>query len=353
MKFFYKLVHKLRIMLKKQSYYKLLTVCSFLMLGMSACNKYNGIVDDNVVVRPYSLYVADTSGTVMLTNDGDTYKVIFPGDGVAPRYLFARDSNLIMVKAAPYISRNEGRQFNPLNGLIVSPDARYSGMALHEANQQRIYFAGMDGSLGIVYSEDNGVTWKSETNYTPTSGWGGTTSEVTSYAQLESGVVFAYDMNSGKTSIKYKSSDPWEGKALNSGINNTGFIAAFRNTLYCLDRAGSGNVRNSIDSSRTWSSTIGIPADPILCAANIENQEFLVGTASHGVYRLSNGQFVPSNNGIDAGSAVYGITYKKRIFKNNASQREIYAATSTGVYKSNDGGLNWIKTLNGSFRALY
>src|SRR5687768_8261552 len=134
-------------------------------VGMAAvvlvsCKKENGIDNNQVIKKPYGLYIGDSEGAIMNTNDGHLYRTIHPTDGYAPRAIVTSGNNVMFVKANLHLSEDNGMNFNPKYLLGINPLAQWQPLVLNVNDHGRIYLASMDPtSKGIVYSENNGVTW--------------------------------------------------------------------------------------------------------------------------------------------------------------------------------------------------
>src|SRR5690606_15901773 len=69
---------------------------------------------DSVIKIPYSLYAATEEGEIIQSNDVEHFTRRFPPDGVPPTQLCTSGNNLFMVKTHVHMSRNDGKNFNPV-----------------------------------------------------------------------------------------------------------------------------------------------------------------------------------------------------------------------------------------------
>lgn len=89
-----------------------------LVMVVSSCKKSNNIDNDNILQRPYSLFVADKGGSLYVTNDGDHYRINFPVDGYIDRSLIYSGLNILFVKNNTHISTNNGVNFNVIDSFV-------------------------------------------------------------------------------------------------------------------------------------------------------------------------------------------------------------------------------------------
>ena len=328
-------------------------VYNLAFLGMaavlfSACKKENGIDNNTVIKKPYSLYAADVQGALINTNDGTNYTTVFQADGYPQRAIVTSGSNLIFIKQNVHFSNDNGLNFNMRYQNAAPPQlAPWQPMILNVPDHGRVYLASIDpANKGIVYSADSGFTWVTDNGWDAGVVGGG----ITSFTQLKNGTLYARSADS-----LYKrdnKTDSWTHIIPATQPTGVGYLSHFNNTLLFSDYTGAAGVIHS-DDGINWTAYQGLPGRPILATAAPFDQVLLVGTDSMGIYRLQGGSFVPSNNGLETRTTVYAITGKDDIFMNEATKRYVYIATNKGIYRSEDLGQNWARVKEGDYRAIY
>lgn len=331
-----------------------LAVLALFALAMQSCVKRtNGIDNNQVITKPYSLYVADTLGGIHNSNDGITWKnMVFSVGSVPTRAIVTADSNVIWIGAigAYYSPDFDGRyQFNVAT-TNINLNAYGQSSILYARSFKRVFLAG-DNPGGVLYSDSSGKpsTWKSDTSPALTG------ASVTSYTQLKSGNVVGYDDASKNSYTLANTSATWSAHA-SSGLPATGkfFISHFNDDLVAGDVNGVNGVYYSRNAG-PWTQYAGIPAGvPVLCINAPFDQTLLVGTVG-GVYRLqtSTNTFFPKNNGLHDDIIVTGIIGKEDIYKNGTVKQYVYLSTNKGVYVSYDLGENWVRVKTGNYVAIY
>lgn len=312
---------------------------------MSGCRKENGIDNNNVISTPYALFFADSEGSIYKTNDGNTFSQVTYSDGYSPRSLLITGNHILMVKHNVFLSKDDGRNFNPVD-TAANKDVPWQNLMLDVPSHNRIYLASTE-LYSVKYSEDKGMTWVADekwdtaiiNNYTPM---------VQSFAQTQDNNLFAW---SNKDTVLFKrtgAGEEWKKVNINSGLpaSNRWRLGSFANQLLLTDTAGLLGVRYSNDGGLNWNQYLGLPTTRrVLSVAAPFDETLLVGTDSLGMYRLEGGLLIPSNNGLDDYTSVYGFAAKKDFYKVGVEKKYVYAATSTGLYRSEDNGRNWIKML--------
>lgn len=334
-------------------------------LSIQGCRKENGIDNNNVIRTPYSLFISDNEGVLWKTNDGTLVKKLFRSDAYEMKSIaVSGDKNILFVKKNLHGSFNDGTDFNNLPNELVNPAAATQSLMLDVPSQNRIYYAGFsltDMGYGIRYSEDHGKTWKKD------EGWKDLDIEPTpiqplaalSFTQLKRGDLFYVSVIDGsslnpKIYKRTGASEKWETIPQSGLTTHYYFLSHLNDLLLATDTSGQDGVRYSDNGGVTWSPYSGLPANTHLhCTVAPFDQTVLVGTHGKGIYRLQSGSFVPSNNGLEANTIVYSIAAKSDTYKNTNVKNYVYAGTSTGLYRSEDLGQNWIKTFDGDFRCIY
>jgi hypothetical protein len=327
-----------------------IAIVALVTLAATGCKKENGIDNDNIIKKPYGLYAGEFLGALLNTNDGENYRTIFPSDGYPYRAITTSDENLLFVKANVHLSENNGNNFNPTY-LFASPVAHWQTMILDVPSQDRVYLAS-NQSTSIALSEDHGKTWVNETQWDT----GIVASGITSFTELKNGVLFAHGMLNDSIYRKDNRDDKWTWTNSN-GLPAPGggyfYLGHFNNALTLTDITGQNAVYYSVDSGKNWTKYNGLPVRPLYASSSPFDQVLLVGTDSMGVYRLENGVFIPSNNGLETNTSVFAFAAKENIYKNDASKKFVYIATNKGLYRSEDLGQNWARVKLGNFVAVY
>jgi hypothetical protein len=342
----------------KKGFLPTVLFASFLsLLALPGCKKEStvGIDNDQVVKTPYSLYVANSAGWLLNSNDGQTYSSIFPPDGYAPSLILTSGSNLLFLKDNLHLSTNNGKNFNPVYTLTnkfpwqsMAYDAKYQGV---------VYIASKSGN-GIAISKDNGAHWADDVNWAPNNP---PVFEISSFAGLPSGAVFAYSNINNLMFKKDNASANW------TPVTNEGFfpvdgaefyLSSNSSTLFLTDHNGIGGVWYSVDQGFHW-----LPYDlgqlpgnhHWNCAVSPqEGSSLLVGTDSLGVYRADqNNKFVSATVGLEKNTTVYSMTLKQNTYKNDAVRNFVFIASNKGVYRSEDNGQTWDKMTTGEFDGVY
>ncbi len=313
----------------------------------SGCRKENGIVNNNVIRTPYSLYFSDQLGALYNTNDGKAFKMVFPTDGYKPRTVITTSGpNIIWVKNNVHTSADNGRNFNPTN-FTATPFANSQSMILDVPSHGRVYLASTAGNF-IQYSENHGVTWQND-SYNGTVAGG-----IEGFTQLRNGEVYAID-NSGPKLFVKKPPVAWtEVTGVATPLVPGNYILShFNNALVAADVNGAG-IYHSNNGGLDWNSYPGMPLNQeIRAVAAPLDQVLLAGSDSAGIYRLVGNSFVPSNNGLEPFTTVYGIVGKQDTYKNDVVRQFVYIATNKGLFRSEDLGQNWTLVRPGDIRAVY
>ncbi len=338
--------------------YKLLSLASAAVLlaaSLSGCRKENGIDNNQVVLRPYSMFVSDSAGGLYYTNDGQVYREFFKTDGTADRGILVSGTNLLWAKNNLQLSENMGA-FNPTYRNLPYPsDAKWSSLMLRSDAHARIYVASRVDP-GVYFSDDNGKSWIPDTSSLVNTD----TKRINTFAQLDNGLLCGYDNQGQQVYFKFGKTIPWV--SLTSPTLPTGAdyqLTAYGNTLVAYDYSGRQGAWYTTDTGQNWKQFDGIPAGKRIRSAVVPfGQNLLLGTEDGEIYRLDNGSFVLSNEGIDRGSIVRGMTFKSDVYKGDQGGvgreiRYVYAATSNGLYRSEDNGVNWVKMQPGNFQNIY
>jgi hypothetical protein len=336
--------------------YKLAVVVLF-ALGVHGCKKAeNNINNNQIIIKPYSLFAVDSFGRMERTNDGKLWDRVAENGGNAGRAIATSGNNIIWVMDDQFaaVSANNENQFNGIKHFWPNPDkACNQSMILNVPAHGRIYMAGNDGH-GIIYSDTNGRrgTWFVDNAFDAAAPF----SRITSLAILANGRMAAYDYVGGLLFMKNGRNDFWYQVTV-SDLPTGGkfFLTSFNNKLVMADSTGVNGVWYSDNEGRNWAKYSGIPDGAYInCMRSAFGQVLLVGTAQYGIFSVTNGtQFKPVNNGLTSGANVRNITAKDDIYKNEQVVQYIYAATDKGIFRSIDLGQNWIMVKPGNYVLIY
>lgn len=335
-----------------------LSVLALAALSVQSCNKENGIDNDTVIQKPYSLHAGTDQGALVNTNDGANYKTIFPADGFKSRALITSGMNIIWVKGNVHMSDDNGKNFNPTylkpNNfyLTINPYFPWQPVIINAADQNRVYIASREGK-GINYSEDNGKTWKIDANFGP----GVSNNFVSSLTQLQSGTLFAHNLQKDSIYKRDNKDAAWVHVKPMAGLPTAAhvfYLSHYGDMLLLTDLSGAVGAYSSTNNGNNWTKMNGLPLNHLLYATYAPFDEtLLVGTDSMGVYRWENNTFKASNAGLDDFTSVYAITAKDDVYKNGVKKKYVYIATNKGLYRSEDLGINWTLVKEGSYVAVY
>jgi hypothetical protein len=340
-----------------------LVAIMLLAAAVQSCKKRRNDIDNNQIIsKPYSLFVADSSGRIENTNDGNQFKVAFGAPGNPVRAMSSSGENLVWVgQIDAFVATNKQLQpgnnlnFNPIN-QPTSPVAQWQSMILNVPDyNNRIYLAGNTGK-GIIYSDSNGKigTWKVDGSFNPSiSG----NIAVTSYTQLANGTVLAFDHINTRIFTKTGKDVLWEEVIIND-LPKSGkfFISHIENTVVAGDSSGANGIWYSTNNGANWKQYNGLPTGAqVMCMLAPFERVLLVGTAGNGMFRLplNSDTFEPSDNGLNSVINIRGIAAKNDVYKNGEVSEYVYLATDFGLYRSMDIGKNWILMKPGNYVAIY
>ncbi|RYD59376.1 MAG: hypothetical protein EOP56_00490 [Sphingobacteriales bacterium] len=343
-----------------------LALIGLLSLGFGSCERYNTYSNNNVIVKPFSLFVSDSSGLLYNSNDGTDYSMFWTKatDGVPTRAISTVGDNVVFVKNFAFVSTDQGQQFNNIDptGLIQPAPAIFAmnqHMVIYPRGFGRIYMAS-NVAGGMMYSKDGTInTWAGDYNFAPGIPGGYT---ITSFTQLKNNELWAFDPVSKRLFMKKDAGTNWiepTGAPIAVGGSTTFYLSHFANTLIIADYAGSG-IWYSNNNGGSWTQYVGLPNSAYTCVYAPFEQTLLVGTFGGGVYRFdpSSNSFKPANNGLESGTIVRGITAKDRIYKAEEQNTPtntswIFLATNTGIYRSQNNGQDWFLAQRGNYTAIY
>ena len=368
--------------MRRSSLYLIAGVLAIAAVTLNSCKKVNGINNNQVIETPYSLYAADSAGTLYNSNDGKTFTVMFTPDGFPSHAICTADTNLLWVKKNVYISENNGVSYNhafnhaydsagiqtPFTPfpVDVNGDSIYLNqtMIINLAGWDRTYVLSSDpayyNTLGIAFSDKEGIlgSWLTELYYDTINIQ--PPYRITTFTQLKNGTAFALDARTNKMIYRQNKGTWWTANpaaTLLPGLPKCVYtLGHYNNELIAIDNTGFNGAFYSDDSGVTWLPFTGLPNNvPLLCCYSPFEQVCMVGTKGKGVYILNPNihTFQADNNGLGINALVHNITAKENIYKNNTSQQYIYLATNSGIYQSVDGGQNWVLDYKGNFINIY
>lgn len=387
--------------MQKSFLYGIAGVLALLMTGAGSCKKVKGIDNNTVVETPYALYYSDTAGQVFYTNDGKQMtRQVFHTDGFPCRSLILSGNNILFAKNNLYFSENNGVNFNhAYDSLRFRPDTAVNKLPI---NLNQTMLVNVPGSPDVVYTTSNiahipGVSpnylgvafnnnhgapgnWTNDNGY-DVNGVGIMPVKMVSFELMPNGTLcgLAIDLDGVHPRNLYLStptdiSSSWKectGNYLGVPNDSAGAplppkpgyadtcafrLGHFNSRLIAIDMKGKQGAWYSDDQGRYWVKYAGLPANtPLLCVKAAFEHICLIGTDKGGLYMLNGnvGTWQQNNNGLGKNLTVRSITTKEQIYKNGTREQYVYLATDQGIYQSKDGGINWIKTIPGSYVTVY
>ena len=95
-----------------------------LAFSAGACKPtYDEIDNNNVISKPYVLYVGDTFGAIYRTNDGLNFQTVFGADNYPATAMVTSGANLIYIKKNVHIIEKLGQGNNNTNPTFMAPGA--------------------------------------------------------------------------------------------------------------------------------------------------------------------------------------------------------------------------------------
>ncbi len=346
---------------------------ALVVIALESCTRSNGIDNNQVITKPYTLYFVDTNGVIYNTNDGDRIALERGPDGLPASSLHTSGQNLLMRKRNGtnlFVSdggHGENLNFNP-NYKSINPAAFGQNIAVNIDNYvddttDRLYVASNQGA-GVVYNDSNGnvgSVWLQDSD----DGLAGNSS-ITSYAYTRNGKLFAFDDVSRNIYMKENKDAKWVKKG-GGGLPASGsgrlYIGDYGNNLIMtgIEAASDVGVWYSSNDGDSWDKYTdikdaeGTVIDDITAACAPFGKVVIATTLDNGVWRFSgeSATWEYSSFGLEKGTRIYAITAQRNVFKNEAVREYVFIATSTGVYRSDDLGQNWIRIKEGIFTAIF
>ncbi len=332
-----------------------LTLAGFLAFAAQGCKKRsNGIDNNQIITKPYSLYYGDTTGVLFNTNDGVSIKrLVFSADGSPTRAIATAGNNIIMVKRDVYYSSDNGRNFN----ISTNSGSLAYGQSiiLNVPDWKRVYLAG-NIAQGVLYSDSNGTvgTWKVAGD----PAFNGN-QPITSLTRLKNNNLIAFSNGDRKTYVLNSLQNQWS--AVNPGgspLPNNGFffITHINNTVVAGDVTGANGVWYSTNDGADWQQYVGLPADcRVKSMCSPFDETLLIGTEGYGVFKLdpSGNQVRQSNSGLLSNMIIAGMAVKDDVYKNGAIKQYVYLSTNKGLFRSEDIGVTWVMIRPGNYVTAY
>lgn len=312
------------------------------LLLLSSCSKDPDIDNGTAIRTPYSLYAGSDNGMIIHSNDGESFNFVFPSDGYGPTQIATSGQNLLMIKDNLHVSTNEGQSFNPtLNTLRKFP---WQNMLYNHAAFNQVFVTSSDAK-GVKVSRDHGMTWEDDlfNESLPN------LFQVSSFSGLENGKLFAYSNVSNMTFVKTGPDIQWEPittVSFNPILGSEYYLFSANNNLYMADYNGIGGVWMSNDEARTWTRLVSNQTLPngikfTGAVAPYGDMVTVIATEDKGIFRSDETGTFQKTTGLPTGTKVKSLAKKINVYKNSSVKIYVYAATSNGIYRSEDGGKSW------------
>lgn len=292
-----------------------LAVLALLVIVIGCGKREAPDFNNQIITKPYSLYVVDSFGEVLVTNDGEVFKSIFDPSGEPGRAIATSGENVIWAQRTNGFHAKDSKDLDKLQFNLIREDisalAFNQSMILDVPDYSRVYMAGNQGR-GIIYSDSAGKpgTWRVDNGFNPVIDG---SIIITSFTQTDDGKIWAYDFLNNRLFYKTGANVLWEEKPHDLPTGGKFFISHIQNTLVAGDSTGVNGVYFSNNMGANWTAYTGIPAGAkILCMQPAFKQTLLVGTATDGLFRLplNSTQFEQSNQGLDANASIRGLAAK-------------------------------------------
>lgn len=335
---------------------KILTVALLSPLLMQyACKKVSPIATDNdqVIQTPFGLFLGNTNGMLVNTNDGYYINPIFPADGYASTAIVTSGENVLLLKDKLHLSLNNGKNFQMVYDRVEHQD--WQEQIIDAPLQNRIYVASKDGK-GVAYSTDKGLTWNVDNLFDPLMPGG---YKINSFVAMNDGSVLGFS-SEGLALLKKENADaPWTPMPI-EGVYPADagkyFIVGDGQSLMLLESTGRYNHYYSEDGGYHW---VRLYMDAIpfgmktYGAVKAPGGDWVIGT-SEGLFKVELPERIyPAHNGLEIGTDVKRLTLKKNVYKNGVVKNYLFAATDKGLFRSEDRGLNWVRTTDSTLQYHY
>lgn len=340
---------------------------ALVFLTLQACvTRIDGLDNLNVITKPYSVHFADSMGLIHQTYDGERIVPINGTDNYPVEALNTTGGHILMVKQGGTIlfaddaGEGENHNFNPsykdINPnafgptmMINLPD--YTTVDSTGETKDRIYIA--SGSAFMAFNDDNAAV---DSPWQTINGPNNDENvRVTSFTRLADDRLVAFDNGSRGLWIKPDNATPWTAVAA-SGLPAAGggdmYIVHQNNDILAVMLGLSdpdGGIWRSTDGGANFTKLPKVITEDgdvpvITCADAPFGKVVVVGTQDQGIIRFDgfDNRWTHGNGGLKEGTSINAIAYHYNKFKNDKVGEYIYIATTTGVYRSDDLGQNWI-----------
>jgi photosystem II stability/assembly factor-like uncharacterized protein len=284
-----------------------LFICCLIVFS-NAENRYSQQISFSSLNGPYG----GNLGDVVFSSGGEIFVSAYGSDG-----------------KGIYNSTDSG-----LSWELLPPVYPFNEIFALGINKKDILFAGSGYYSGLFKSTDLGASWIWLSGYTRPECW--------AIAFNDSDHIFAGDGDWGGLMKSTDSGNTWVQLLPNSVAVLSISIESF-GVIYV---GASNNFYKSTDNGVTWTSiSSGLPSLEIATTLCKQRDEIFVGTGyilqGDGIYHSTNGGENWIQRGL-SGQTVYSLA-----FDDNGT---LFAGTKdSGIYKSNDNGLNWQQINNGLY----
>lgn len=331
-------------------------ICAFVLSSQVSCKKVSPMAIDNdeVIQTPYGLFVANTSGMLLKTNDGKSFYNVFPPDGYAPVAIETSRETLLLLKENLHASFNDGKNFQVVYDKVSKMP--WEEQLVDVPMQQRLYVTSSEGK-GVAYSDNNGLDFIVDANFNPLMPGDYL---ITSFAPLNDGSVYAFS-NLSYLLLKRDNRDaPWNPVTIEGtfpAMDGEYFISGNGMNLFLIDHKGERPHYISENGGTTWSrlNNTYIPFGTQMNAAcQAPGGPLVLGSEDQGIFvSADDGNIYNSNGGLLDNTSIKRLTVKRNVYKNGVSKYFIFAATDKGLYRSDDLGYNWVLMTPISFEYNY
>lgn len=320
-------------------------ICAFMISSQVSCKKVSPMAIDNdeVIQTPYGLFVANTSGTLLKTNDGKSFYNVFPPDGYAPLAIETCKETLLMLKDNLHASFNDGKNFQVVYDKVNKMP--WEEQLVEVPLQNRIYVTSTQGK-GVAYSDDNGLNFVIDPNFNPLMP---VDYFISSFAALNDGSVYAFS-NLNYLLLKRDNRDAaWNPVTIEGtfpAMDGEYFLSGNGTNLFLVDHTGRNPHYISEDGGVHWRrySNVYIPfKSQINAVCQVPGGPMVLGSKNNGIFVSDeDGYIYQSNGGLLENTSIKRLVVKKNIYKNNVEKYFIFAGTDKGLYISEDKGYNWV-----------